>query len=269
MVDRCTTGRKLIVYDDQRLHNTAKGKVFAAAHVGRYDIESVMEAIGEQAYFIMGDPEETYRNFEGFFLDKMYGRICLDTGYQIYDLFQKRRAGMEFSSQEKEIYEEYRRDRHICEVTATRRVKRGDNILIFPEGAWNITPRMVQPIFPGAAKMAVNGDGVLVPIGVLRQGKTYSVNIGREIDVSGANQDDIDAITTELKERICALTAEMIFSGEITQRSSLPSAEENERAFVADIMSESENGYTENVIRKTRYYNSNAPENVFLKTQIG
>ena len=98
-IDRLIMGRELIVFDDKRLRETNKGKVFAATHVGRYDIKSVMEAIDEQAYFIMGDPGETYRNFEGFFLDNMYGRICFDTGYEISDLFAKHRAGIPFTIQ--------------------------------------------------------------------------------------------------------------------------------------------------------------------------
>ena len=39
--------------------------------------------------------------------------------------------------------------------------------------------------------------------------------------------------------------------------------EENELAFINDIMSESENGYTLDVIKKTRYYDNDAPENVY------
>ena len=59
-IDRILSGRKLILFDDKRTNNTSKGKIYASSHVGRYDIESAMEAIGEQAYFVMGDPGETY-----------------------------------------------------------------------------------------------------------------------------------------------------------------------------------------------------------------
>ena len=38
-IDRLTTGRKLIVFDDKREKNIDKGKVYAASHVGRYDID--------------------------------------------------------------------------------------------------------------------------------------------------------------------------------------------------------------------------------------
>ena len=69
-IDKLLTGRKVEIFDDKRTGTLSKGKVYASSHVGRYDIESAMEAINEQAYFVMGDPGETYRNFEGFFFRK-------------------------------------------------------------------------------------------------------------------------------------------------------------------------------------------------------
>ena len=263
-IDRITTGRKLIIFDDKRSDTSNKGKVYATTHVGRYDIESAMEAINEQLYFIMGDPGETYRNFEGLFLDKLQGRICLDTGYNIHDIFVKKMNGENLTLNEQELYEEYKKDRYICEIIATRRVARGDNILVFPGACWNTTERIVQPIFDGAVSMAVNGCGLIIPIGVLRDGKTYSVNIGEEMNVVNATDSDIKDITKELREKMCSLVGEMVFaSDKLTSRASMGTPEENLEAFVSDIMSESENGYTREVIENSRFYDKNAPENVF------
>lgn len=267
-IDRLTSGRKLIVFDDKRENNTTKGKVYASSHVGRYDIESAMEAIGEQAYFVMGDPEETYRNFEGFFLDKFYGRICVDTGYNINEIFKKAKETT-LTEEEQALYDEYKKDRHICEVTCTKRIANKDNILIYPEGAWNVTSRLTQTLFPGAAKIAVNGNGVIVPIGIVRDNKKYTVNIGKEMDVEGATLSDVKDITKELQERINSLVGEIVFSSnEVVPRSTLKTALENEMEFMKNIMSESENGYTLDVIEKTRYFDLNYPENVFGKKYV-
>ena len=264
-IDRLTTGRKLVIFDDKRNNNTEKGKVYAASHVGRYDIESALEAIKEQAYFIMGDPEETYRNFEGFFLDKLQGRICMDTGYNIYDLFQKKKLGNKLTKEELEIYNEYKKDRHVCEDTCTKRIANKDNILIYPEAAWNITPRLTQTLFPGAARIAVNGNGVINPIGIIKEGKTYIVNIGSELDVSGAELSDVKDITNELKELLNTLKGEIIFSNidNISSRETLGTFSEIEKSFIEEIMAETTNGYTVDVIEKTRYYDPDYPENVF------
>ncbi len=263
-IDRITSGRKLVIFNDKRLNNTSKGKVYASTHVGRYDIESAMEAINEQVYFVMGDPEETYRNFEGFFLDKIQGRVCVDTGYNINDIFKKHMNGEDLTEEELELYNEYKTDRHICEETCIKRVLNKDNILIYPEGAWNVTPRITQRLFPGAAKMAVNGNGVIVPIGIVRDNKKYTVNIGSEMDVSGATNSDVKDITKELQEKMNSLLGEIIFNeNKIIHRDSLKDARQNELDFINDIMSESENGYTLDVIEKTRYYDPDYPENVF------
>ena len=263
-IDRLLSGRKLILFDDKRSDNVSGGKVYASSHVGRYDIESAMEAINEQVYFVMGDPEETYRNFEGFFLDKIHGRICMDTGYNISDIFKKHKDGQPLTSRELELYEEYKKDRHICEVTCTKRIADKDNILIYPEGAWNVTPRLTQTLFPGAARIAVNGHGVIIPIGIVRDKKTYMVNIGSEMNVSGACESDVKDITKWLKENMSSLVGEIIFSSsDIVSRDSLGDSYQNELDFVRDIMSESENGYTLDIIEKTRYNDPDYPENVF------
>ena len=263
-IDRLTSGRKLVIFDDKRNNNTSAGKVYASSHVGRYDIESAMEAINEQVYFVMGDPEETYRNFEGFFLDKIQGRICMDTGYNINDIFTKRKEGKKLKEHELELYDEYKKDRHICELTCTKRIANKDNILIYPEGAWNVTPRLTQTLFPGAARIAVNGNGVIIPIGIVRDKKIYTVNIGSEMDVSGANEKDIKDITAELKEKMNSLVGEIIFSStNIVSRDSFKEPYQNELDLINDIMSESENGYTLDIIEKTRYNDPDYPENVY------
>jgi 1-acyl-sn-glycerol-3-phosphate acyltransferase len=268
-IDRITSGRKLIVFDDKRSKNCDKGKVYASTHVGRYDIESAMEAINEQLYFVMGDPEETYRNIEGFFLDNIQGRICLDTGYQIADIFKKKINGEELSLEEQALYDEYKKDRFIGEDTCTKRVLNKDNILIFPEGAWNVTPRIVQPIFDGAARIAINGNGFIVPIGIVRDNKKYVVNIGSEMNIDGATVSDTKDITKELREKMCSLVGEIVFDDKVNSRAEMGTPEENELAFINDIMRESENGYTLDVIENTRYYDKNAPENVFKLVRKG
>ena len=267
-IDKLFTGRKVEIFDDKRMGTPSKGKVYASSHVGRYDIESAMEAINEQAYFVMGDPGETYRNFEGFFLENIHGRICVDTGYQIFDLIMKQKNGEQISEEEKSIIEEYKNDRHICEAICTSRIEKKDNILIYPEGAWNITDRLMQPLFNGAARIAINGNGVLVPIGIIRENKTYIVNIGNYFSVEGAQESDVKDVTRELKELIYSLKGEIVFADEnqIHKRSEFKSPEENIQANIGDIMSETTNGYTIDVIKKSRFYDPDAPENVFDQT---
>lgn len=267
-IDRLLTGRELILFDDKRTGKYLCGKVYASSHVGRYDIESAMEAINEQAYFVMGDPEETYRNLEGFFLDKLSGRISMDTGYVIHDIFKKHREGHTLTSGELALYNEYKKDRHICEVTCTKRVANNENVLLYPEAAWNLTHRFTQTLYDGTARIAINGDGVIVPIGMVRKKKTYIVNIGEEIDISGAQNADASDVTKILRERLNSLVGAIVFDDDkkVVSRDSLGDYRSVERAFIDDIMSEAANGYNEDIIEKTRFYDPNYPENVFETT---
>ena len=265
-IDRLTTGRKLVIYDDKRgnYKDINKGKIYAASHVGRYDIESAMEAIDDQAYFVMGDPEETYRNFEGFYLSKIQGRICMDTGYDVFNKRLKLEQGKNLSSKDIELINEYKQDRNICMETCTKRVLNKDNILIYPEGAWNITDRLTQRLFKGTAVMAIKGNGVIVPIGIVKDDKKYTVNIGNIFDVKGSELSDAEDITKELQEKINSLKGEIIFNeSTINKRSSMGTPKENLEAFKKEIMDETVNGYTEDVIINSRYYDKDAPENVF------
>ena len=50
-MDRIFSGRTMKILDDKRI-KTEKPKIYACTHIGRYDIESAIEAIGEATWFI-------------------------------------------------------------------------------------------------------------------------------------------------------------------------------------------------------------------------
>ena len=66
-IDKILNRRTVKIVGDQR-SKTDKPKIYACTHIGRYDIESAIESVGESAWFIMGDPGETYRNLDGLVL---------------------------------------------------------------------------------------------------------------------------------------------------------------------------------------------------------
>ena len=90
------------------------------------------------------------------------------------------------------------------------------------------------------------------------------------MDIEGATVSDTKDVTKELREKMCSLVGEIIFNdNKINSRAEMGSPEENEEAFINDIMRESENGYTLDVIEATRYYDKNAPENVYKLVRKG
>lgn len=301
-IDRLLVKRQLEIFDDQRIIRD-KPRVYACSHVGRYDIESAMEAIGEQVYFVMGDPGETYRNFEGLFLD-MRGRICLDTGYQVSDQLRSipkwdyrdlnvinlinnyrkcdyadpellaflenyhsgdyvdsvvidaisRAYNFELIDTENlKLLLEYKMDRHISGEVCLKHLKEGLNILIYPEGAWNLSPNVLTTkLFTGTAKMSIEGNADIIPIGIIKDGKRYIVNIGKNIDA--CNYQDVRLLTSDLRDAMSTLKWQIMEKeSSLARRTLSPTAE---RDYVEEIMSETTNGYDINVINQSRFIDS-------------
>lgn len=309
-IDRMLVKRELEVFDDKRIIGD-KPRVYACSHVGRYDIESAMEAIGEQVYFVMGDPGKTYRNFEGLFLN-MQGRVCLDTGYQVSEQLRNiskwdyrnlkvmnliknyiscdyadpelleflknyqpgdyvdpividavvRASNYELIDTENlQLLLDYKMDRHIAQDTCVKYLKAGSNILIYPEGAWNLSSNLlIAKLFSGTAKMAMDGNADIIPIGIIKDGKRYIVNIGRNIDAS--KYKDFKVLTSDLRDAMCTLKWEVMESRPGLKRETLSSTAESD--YVDEIMAETTNGYDREIIRKSSYIDSiPSPDEVF------
>lgn len=216
---------------------TKRPTIYACTHVGRYDIEIALQLIRRSTWFFMGDPGPVYRRFDGLVL-WLNGVIYMDTAYT--------------------------EDRHIGKETCVRLLEQGGNLLIYPEGAWNISEnQVVMPLFHGTAEMAIRAGAEIVPIAVEQRGKHYYANIGRNIRTDGYRIERKQELTEKLREALCTLKWEIWEAFPITKRGTLP-ADAGKR-FLESIMSESENGYTVEEIERTRYHVKNLcpPEDAF------
>lgn len=148
----------------------SKPVIYAITHIDKYDYQVVSEAIKEHQYPFAGDPETMYRTLDGTFLE-LNGVIYCDT--------------------------ESKEDRHIAKETAIETLKQGHNLLIYPEGVWNLTSNLLMlPLFPGIIEMAKETGCDIVPVAIERYDKEYKVNIGSEFDVnyylkSGLTDDEV------------------------------------------------------------------------------
>lgn len=67
----------------------------------------------------------------------------------------------------------------------------GGDLLIYPEGAWNITEnQVVMPLYTGTAEMAIRTGAEIIPIAIEQGGKRYYANIG-ENHIAGRCSADI------------------------------------------------------------------------------
>ena len=74
-------------------------------------------------------------------------------------------------------------DRHIAKETAVQLLLHGGNLLIYPEGAWNISENLpVAGLFSGTAEMAIRTGAEIVPVAVESYGKHMYAAVGKNID---------------------------------------------------------------------------------------
>lgn len=235
-INRMFMRQSLTIVGDERI-NTDKAKIYAVTHVGRYDFENAIEAINDNAFFFMGDPNEVYKSVE-YILIMLVGAIFVDT----WD----------------------KTDRHISKETMVKVLEQGGNVQIYPEGAWNLTSnQVVMPLYTGAVEAAIRARADIIPVAVEWYGKDYFVNIGKNIDCSHMKLDDKREEGKKLRDIMCTLKWEIWEKHGIEKRSDVPA--NYEHIFIDNIMKDSDNGYTIEEIERTRYHDRNVttPEEVF------
>lgn len=224
--NRVLQHQKLTILHDRRI-NTDKPIIYACTHIGRYDIEMALESIQDTCFLFFGNPGKLYRSFDGI-VAYLLGFIGCDTT-------------------EKE-------DRHIAKELAIRTLKQGGNILIWPEGAWNITENeVVMKLYTGTVEMAIRSGADIVPIAIEQYGKSFYVNIGKNISLDKSTDlNEKRKLSDDLRDILCTLKWEIWEQFPITQRSSLP--ENMRQIYVQTIMSETANDYTIEEIERDRFH---------------
>lgn len=224
-LDSFFSRRKTTVLADKR-KKTDKPIIFACAHVGRYDIETALQTIGTHCYFFMGDPGKVYKSLDGLILF-LNGTIFVDTAYK--------------------------EDRYIAKETCIKALEQGADLLIYPEGAWNITENeIVMPLFNGTAEMAIRSGAEIVPIAIEQRGKRYYANIGENICISTYELSQKQELTDRLRDTLSTLRWEIWEQLPSLTRTQLPT--NAAKQYLDEIMSQTENGYTIDEINRTRYH---------------
>lgn len=230
--DRMFSGEKVKVLNDERINTTAP-KIYACTHIGGKDIERVFEAIGEHCYLFLGDPGEIYKSPVGLLLNTN-GMIPLET-------------------RDKE-------DRNIAKYRAIELLKKGGNLLIFPEGAWNITENLpVMKLFPGAVAMAIESGAEIIPVAIEQEDNTFYVSFGKNIKYNDCKLEEKHELTLELRDTLAALMWDLWDKiGSKIIRNELP--EEFRENYVSSIINKCDYGYTEQDVIETRYHDSKVTE---------
>ncbi|MBE5886898.1 MAG: hypothetical protein E7284_10910 [Lachnospiraceae bacterium] len=223
-IERLILKEKLIIIKNE--HTKVKGPIiYAATHIGGHDVERCFEAIKKHAFLFLGDPKEIYRNASGILL-YLNGVICLETRNKY--------------------------DRKIAKETAIEILKRGGNLLIYPEGVWNISENiLVNRIFKGTASMAIKTDVTIVPLAIEQYENKFLVNIGKNIDSKDYSEKEIDKLTDYLQDKLAELKLEILEYNGIVSRDSLDV--ELKEKWVENIFAKADFSYTVQDIYDTQY----------------
>ena len=244
-LDRKLSGETLTIISDKRT-KTNRPIIYTCTHIGGNDVQRAFEAIKNHAYLFIGDLKGLYKDLTGLIL-YLNGAIMLQND----DL-----NGMITKEQIKE-------DKKIAKKRAVELLENGGDLLIYPEGAWNITDNLlVMKIFKGAVSMAEETNAVIIPLAIEQYGKDFIVNIGENIDFSLKTDMTLEEKNQILRDTMAQLKYEIFESIDCAKRSEITIDSEQ---FAQDIISRCPYEFTKADVEATRYHDKIEvePEKVF------
>ena len=141
-------------------------------------------------------------------------------------------------------------DRKIAKERAIELLKNKGNLLIFPEGAWNLSPNLpVMKLFSGTVKMALETGAEIVPIAIEQYEKRFYVNIGENIKITDRGATSVQYYNEKLRDAMATLKWEIWEYQGIKKREECPTEEE----FIAEIMGRSDYVYKVEDVYETMY----------------
>ena len=162
-------------------------KIYTATHIGRYDCESVVQAINENTNILMSDPGVSYKDIDGIML-RLMGVTWFDHDNKL--------------------------DRKYANLRETEVLKQGGSCLLFPEAGYCIDPiAPVGEIHPGFAKRAINTKAHIVPVSLEQYEdnnvKNYVVNIGNTILTDNTSSEEAEDLSFFVRDEMRRLKKEI------------------------------------------------------------
>lgn len=155
--------------------STDKPIIYVVTHIGKWDFEIINEQIKDNFYVIASDFLNMNGNINGFFMNAN-GVIFVD--------------------------ETSVEDRHNSKIILEKILDSRENIMIFPEGTWNLSPNKIiyYPHF-GAASIALKKNALIMPIAVEQYNNDeFVINMGKMIDPNMINMQYNNKNYLELNE---------------------------------------------------------------------
>lgn len=225
--------RKIHIINDNS-HVSDKPVIYISNHIGRFDVEVCFQSIKKHAYLFLGDPGDLYKSLAGLLL-YANGIIVLETDDKI--------------------------DRFIAKERAIELLKAGKSLLLYPEGAWNLSMnQIIMPLYAGAVEIAIKCEVEIVPMAIEQKDTEFYVNIGENLNLSGIKLEQRFEYTEKIRNILANLRWDLWNLFKIEKRkNNLQSYEE----YVNAIMSESEFLYTADDAFNSYFTSYASPDKVF------
>lgn len=171
-------GFKINEVYDKRIED-GKPKIFCVTHIGKFDVEVASEVIKDHYYLLSGD----YENMKGTVEEKFLGLNGV-----VY------------------IREDDKEDRKLSKEKMVNILKKGGNMMYFPEGTWNLSPNLpVLQCAYGIIDVAMRAGATIIPIGIEQYDKNFYVAVGENFDVSNYSIDDKISAISDLRGVLAGL----------------------------------------------------------------
>lgn len=169
-----------VIYDKRK--KTAKPIIFAITHIGKFDIEVATETVKDHYYLLSGD----YENMKG-----TVEELFLGLNGVVY------------------IREDDKADRALSKEKMINVLRKGGNMMYFPEGTWNLSENLpVLPMPFGVVEVAARAGAAIIPIGIQQYGNVFYLAVGENFDVAPYATDTTEgkiAAINELRDRLATL----------------------------------------------------------------
>lgn len=183
-IDQVLSKEEIVVISNKSIVKPNESKIFACTHIGGNDIQRTFQVINEPAYLMLGDPGILYK-MPIYYGLKLNGVIPLET--------------------------KNRQDRKIAYNRAIELLNNGGNLLIYPEGAWNVTPNeMVMKIFTGTVRMAKETGVDIIPIAVEQYDNVFYFNVGKNYNIDKNTNLSLTELNEDLRDKLATLKWEIM-----------------------------------------------------------
>ena len=183
-IDQVLSKEEIVVISNKSIVKPNESKIFACTHIGGNDIQRTFQVINEPAYLMLGDPGILYK-MPIYYGLKLNGVIPLET--------------------------KNKQDRKIAYNRAIELLNNGGNLLIYPEGAWNVTPNeMVMKIFTGTVRMAKETGVDIIPIAVEQYDNVFYFNVGKNYNIDKNTNLSLTELNDDLRDKLATLKWEIM-----------------------------------------------------------